>query len=188
MKHALSTFIQGLFPAFRREPRYNGDTQEPALDLAGELGKVQRGLRRLSLASDQNNDLLRGLSGRFQDLSQTVLQLSGVRKGAVVLDEGVLLQALDRLEQARAAPALPMATYDLLDSVRASLLVAARWQAVAEIGAPPEGIQVRIAEVLPDASQTGFRIEQVLEQGYLRADGSLLRPAVVIAMGSRPTN
>jgi hypothetical protein len=56
----------------------------------------------------------------------------------------------------------------------------------------PEGVGIRIAEFIGESAANGHteaRIHRILQQGYRRADGTLLRPGVVIAAaGSSPTH
>ena len=161
------------------------ETGAETLDLTEEFQKVLRGLRRLSIASDKSGELLQAVSGRLDDLQQAFLEMApSARQPALLLDEAALLRLLDRLEHAGEAPDLPDAARAAIETVRQELLTAARWQPIARIGAKPEGADIRVAEFLgqPGANgQTQAAIHRVLEQGYRRADGTLLRPGVVIA-------
>lgn len=155
------------------------------LDLAEEFQKIQRGLRRLSMASDRSGEILQAVSSRLDDLKQTSLRITpSERQPALAMEEIPLLRLLDRLEHAIQAPDLPDAARSALETVKQELLTAARWQPIAHIGAKPEGADIRIAEFLGEPGANGqshATIHRILEQGYRRADGTLLRPGVVIA-------
>ncbi|MDA8348054.1 MAG: hypothetical protein M0038_04495 [Pseudomonadota bacterium] len=152
------------------------------------MQKIQRGLRRLSIASDRSGEILQAVSGRLDDLRQAFLETApSARQPALMLDEVELLGLLDRLEHAGEAPDLPDAARSAIEIVRQELLTAARWQPIARIGAKAEGADIRVAEFLGLVGangQTKAAIHRVLEQGYRRADGTLLRPGVVIAAAS----
>ncbi len=164
-----------------KDPLADGPGAPEPIDVAAELSHLKRGLRRLSLASEQQCELLQGLSARLQALDQSVLRLGLARDGAVRVDEATLLRLLDQLDKALALPGLPEPVSDTLCAVQEALLAAAGWRPAAIPGAPPEGVHLRVAEVLPGASGGAFRIHHILEQGYLRADGSVMRAAVVVA-------
>lgn len=158
-------------------------TAEPPLDVAEEFQKLHRGLRRLSLASDRSGEILQAVSLRLDEMQQRLLQMSRPPRSGVSLEEGALLTVLDRLDHAASAAELPRSVGALIDSARGALLQAAGWQPVAVAGAQPDGADIRIAEMAgePAARVQDTRIHRILEQGYRRADGSLLRPGVVIA-------
>lgn len=209
----------------RRGPEQESGKVE--LDPAEEFQKVQRGLRRLSLASDRSAGLLDGMVNRLDEIQQTLLEMRRPAQRAVSLEEAALLHVLDRLDLALEAPQLSVAALSTIESARNELLAAVRWEAVAVLGARPDGTGIRIADLIDpeklgargefdsdargesdsgahaesdsaahaDSEARGgpgpggvarapaaeARIERVLEQGYRRPDGSLLRPAVVVA-------
>lgn len=195
----------------------SGETGEPPVDTAEELQKIHRGLRRLSLAADRNAALLEAVGVRVDGIQQTLLKTSQPQQSAVSLDEAQLLRILDQLDRLAAVPGLPPAAGTWIDDVRSVLLERADWTAVALPGAAPDGVDIRITEVVDrtgDANDLGDApgkddagaaggaggaagridgnrraqavIHRVLEQGYRRADGTLLRPAVVVAATHRP--
>jgi len=160
------------------------DPEPPELDAAEEFQKIQRGLRRLSLASDRSGEVLQAVAARVDELQQTLVKMSRPGQTALTLEEAELLRILDQLDRAADAPDVPAATRASIDSVSTALLAGARWQPVAQPGARPDGVDIRIAEFLGQARTNGHanaQIHRVLEQGYRRADGTLLRPGVVIA-------
>jgi hypothetical protein len=161
------------------------DARLSEANLSDELAKLQRGLRRLGLAHEHHTELLQGISARLQDLDQNVMRLALPGRREVPIDEDTLLRCLDRLDRSLAQPGLPAAAGESLRALNEALVSAAGWRAVAVVGAEPEGIHLRIAEVLPDPDIPHFRIRHIIEQGYLRADGGALRPAVVVVAGPR---
>ena len=171
----------------RLRSRFSPQAPEQAddLDLAEEFQKIQRGLRRLSMASDRSGEILQAVSSRLDDLKQTSLRaVPCERQPALAMEEIPLLRLLDRLEHASQVPELPDAARSALEAVKQELFTAARWWPIAHIGAKPEGADIRIAEVLGEPgtfAQSHAIIHRILEQGYRRADGTLLRPGVVIA-------
>ncbi len=148
-----------------------------------ELAKLQRGLRRLSLAHEQHGEQLQGVAARLQDLDQNVMRLTLRGAREIAIDEDTWLRCLDRLEWSLRVPGLPEAAGESLRAIHETLLSAAGWRAVAMVGAAPEGVHLRIAEVLPDPGAVSYRIRYILEQGYLRANGGAVRPAVVVVAG-----
>jgi molecular chaperone GrpE (heat shock protein) len=193
-------WLAALLARFRRTSAYNGavdeptDAQqapsEPKLDVAEEFQKLQRGLRRLSLASDRSGELLQAVSARLDEMQQRLLQMSRPQPVALTLNESDLLRVLDQLDRAAGIAELPDPARELMEGAKSALLQAAGWQPTAMTGAKPEGIGIRIAEVIGDSTANGqgdALIHRILEQGYRRADGTLLRPGIVIA-ASVPAN
>lgn len=156
-----------------------------ALDLAEEFQKIQRGLRRLSMASDRSGELLQAVSIQLDELKQSSLRvIPSEQHAALAMEELPLLGLLDRLAHVMQVPDLPDAARSALTSVTQELLSAAQWQPIAHLGARPEGADLRIAEFLGESGANGHAhatIHRILEQGYRRADGTLLRPGVIIA-------
>jgi hypothetical protein len=89
------------------------------------------------------------------------------------------------LDRSLRVPGLPEAAGESLRALHEALCSAAGWRAVANLGAAPEGVHLRIAEVLPDPGAASYRIRHILEQGYLRPDGGAVRPAVVVVAGPK---
>jgi molecular chaperone GrpE (heat shock protein) len=155
-----------------------------AVDAAEEFAKLQRGLRRLSLASDRSGELIDGVAARLDEIRQTLEQMRRPPQVALSLKESDLLQMLDQLHRAAAAGELPAAARAAIEAVQSTLLAGAGWTRVTAPGARAEDTAVRIAEFvgeMPDNPGVDIRVHRVLEQGYRRADGALLRPGVVIA-------
>ncbi|MGH8574328.1 MAG: hypothetical protein ACREX8_17390, partial [Gammaproteobacteria bacterium] len=150
-----------------------------------EFAKLQRGLRRLSLAHEQHGEQLQGVAARLQDLDQNVMRLALRGAREVTIDEDTWLRCLDRLDRSLRVPGLPQAAGESLRALHEALCSATGWRAVAILGAAPEGLHLRIAEVLPDPGAASYRIRHILEQGYLRPDGGAVRPAVVIVAGPK---
>lgn len=205
------TFLQRLSSAWARRRSGTPDRGAPeqataqaaGLDPAEELQKVQRGLRRLGLASDRSAGMLEVMAGRLDEIQQALREMRRPSDALVALDEADLLRMLDQLDLALGAPELSTSARVAVERTSEDLLAAARWEAVAARGASPTGTDIRIAErTSPDAAGTGIAegasaeaagtgiaehalrqayIERVLQQGYRRADGSLLRPAIVVA-------
>jgi hypothetical protein len=161
--------------------------QSPAeleLDAGEEFQKIQRGLRRLSLASDRSGEILQAVSTRLDEIQQTLVKTSRPQRVAIAVEEPELLRLLDQLDRAAGVADLPTAARALIDDAKSSLLCSSGWKAVALAGAKPDGAGIRIAEFLGESAANGaadVRIHRILEQGYRRADGTLLRPGVVIA-------
>lgn len=150
-----------------------------------EFAKLQRGLRRLSLAHEQHGEQLQGVAARLQDLDQNVMRLALRGAREVTIDEDTWLRCLDRLDRSLRVPGLPEAAGESLRALHEALCSAAGWRAAAILGAAPEGVHLRIAEVLPDPGAASYRIRHILEQGYLRPDGGAVRPAVVVVAGPK---
>jgi len=150
-----------------------------------EFAKLQRGLRRLSLADEQHGEQLQGVAARLQDLDQNLMRLALRGAREITIDEDTWLRCLDRLERSLRVPGLPEAAGESLRALHEALCSAAGWRAVAILGAAPEGVHLRIAEVLPDPGAASYRIRHILEQGYLRPDGGAVRPAVVVVAGPK---
>ena len=150
-----------------------------------EFAKLQRGLRRLSLAHEQHGEQLQGVAARLQDLDQNVMRLALRGAREVAIDEDTWLRCLDRLDRSLRLPGLPEAARESLRDLHETLCSAAGWRAVANLGAAPEGVHLRIAEALTDPGAASYRIRHILEQGYLRPDGSPVRPAVVVVAGPK---
>ena len=150
-----------------------------------EFAKLQRGLRRLSLAHEQHGEQLQGVAARLQDLDQNVMRLALRGAREVAIDEDTWLRCLDRLDRSLRVPGLPEAAGESLRALLEALCSAAGWRAVAILGAAPEGVHLRIAEVLPDPGAASYQIRHILEQGYLRPDGGAVRPAVVVVAGPK---
>ena len=150
-----------------------------------EFAKLQRGLRRLSLAHEQHGEQLQGVAARLQDLDQNVMRLALRGAREVTIDEDTWLRCLDRLDRSLRVPGLPEAAGESLRALHEALCSAAGWRAVAILGAAPEGVHLRIAEALPDPGAASYRIRHILEQGYLRPDGGAVRPAVVVVAGPK---
>ncbi len=184
----LLSFIVSIRARIRRR---NGEGNEPALDPAEEFVKIQRGLRRLSLASDRSGEILQAVATRLDEVQQTILNLNRPQQAAITLDEAQLLLILDQLDRLTGIPDLPADAGILVQEAKTSLLARARWRPVALAGAKPGGADVRIAEFIGEAgteARSDVRIDRILEQGYRRADGTLLRPGVVIAGASPQTH
>ncbi|MDQ3581528.1 MAG: hypothetical protein M3495_07900 [Pseudomonadota bacterium] len=193
--------VRGLWSRFAawlgfREGRLEEDTATPPgpdpieariidAKIIEELAKLQRGLRRLSLAHEQHGEQLQGVAARLQDLDQNVMRLALRGAREVTIDEDTWLRCLDRLDQCLRVPGLPESVGESLRALHEALCTAAGWRAVAILGAAPEGVHLRIAEVLPDPGATSYRIRHILEQGYLRPDGGAVRPAVVVVAGPK---
>ena len=150
-----------------------------------EFAKLQRGLRRLSLAHEQHGEQLQGVAARLQDLDQNVMRLALRGAREVTIDEDTWLRCLDRLDRSLRVPGLPEPVGESLRALHEALCSAAGWRAVAILGAEPEGVHLRIAEVLPDPGAASYHIRHILEQGYLRPDGGAVRPAVVVVAGPK---
>jgi hypothetical protein len=160
------------------------DAGEPEWDAAREFQGLQRSLRRLSLTADRNGQMLEAVAVRIDQVQQLLLE-SGRRAGvALALDETELLGLLDQLHRLAELVELPGPARSLVAGVTDTLLARARWRPVAHTGSRPDGADIRVAERLWDAAVDGdpdIRIHRVLEQGYRRADGTLLRPGIVVA-------
>jgi hypothetical protein len=160
------------------------------LDASGEFQKVQRGLRRLSLASDRSGEILQAVSTRLDEMQQILLRMSRPQQVALTMGETELLGVLDQLDRAAGMTDLPALARDLVEGAKSVLLSAAEWQPIAVTGAKPEDVGIRIAESIGESVTNGHadvRIHRILEQGYRRADGTLLRPGIVIAAAA-PSN
>jgi len=156
----------------------------PDLDVAEEFQKLHRGLRRLSLASDRSGEILQAVSSRLDEMQQRLLQIGRPQRVAVALEETDLLRALDQLDRAASLAELPPPARELVAGAKDALVQAAGWQPIAVTGAKPEGVGIRIAEFMGETTANGpteAHIHRILQQGYRRADGTLLRPGVVIA-------
>jgi molecular chaperone GrpE (heat shock protein) len=190
-------WLTSLLAPFRRasEPPPRADTVEqlsagpessavPELDVAEEFQKLHRGLRRLSLASDRSGEILQAVSARLDEMQQRLLQLGRPQRVAVGLEETDLLRVLDHLDRAAGLAELPAPACELVAGAKDALLQAAGWQPIAVTGVKPEGVGIRIAEFIGESGANGHteaHIHRILQQGYRRADGTLLRPGVVIA-------
>jgi hypothetical protein len=164
---------------------------EPELDVAEEFQKVQRGLRRLSLASDRGAEMLQAVSTRLDEMQQVLLKISRPQQVALTLDETELLRILDQLDRAAGMADLPALARGLVEGAKSHLVSGAGWQPTAIAGAKPEGVGIRIAESVGESQGNGHadvRIHRILEQGYRRPDGTLLRPGIVIAATAPPSN
>jgi len=184
----LLSFIVSIRSRIRRR---DGEGAEPALDPAEEFVKIQRGLRRLSLASDRSGEILQAVATRLDEVQQTILNLNRPQQAALALDEAQLLLILDQLDRLASIPDLPAVAGLLAQEAKTSLLVCARWRPVGLAGAKPGGADIRIAEFIGQVGtegRSGVRIDRILEQGYRRADGTLLRPGVVVAGASPQTH
>jgi len=164
----------------------------PELDVGEEFQKLHRGLRRLSLASDRSGEMLQAVSGRVDEMQQRLLQIGRPQRVAVALEETDLLRVLDQLDRAAGLAELPASACEFVAAAKEALLQATGWQPTAVTGVRPEGVGIRIAEFIGESAANGpteARIHRILQQGYRRADGTLLRPGVVIAAaGSSPTH
>ncbi|MGH7418966.1 MAG: hypothetical protein ACREKB_14430 [Candidatus Rokuibacteriota bacterium] len=185
-------FREGRLEEDTATPAGPGPTEARIIDakiidakIIDEFAKLQRGLRRLSLAHEQHGEQLQGVAARLQDLDQNVMRLTLRGAREVAIDEDTWLRCLDRLEWSLRVPGLPEAAGESLRAIHETLLSAAGWRAVAMVGAAPEGVHLRIAEVLPDPGAASYRIRYILEQGYLRPNGGAVRPAVVVVVGPR---
>lgn len=185
------SFLRSWLSKARDGARANdGESEEPPVDVAEQLQKLQRGVRRLSLASDQSNETLTAVAARLDAVQQLLLEMKHPRQAAVALEEAELLLVLDEIDRAMDVTDLSIAARTRLDRAKDVLLARARWQAVAVLGAKPEGTDVRVAEYVggPNADGgTDARIHRVLQQGYRRGDGTLLRYGVVVAEADSPT-
>jgi len=186
-----------LFAPFRRaseppradtvEPLSEGSETSPVipeLDIADEFQKLHRGVRRLSLASDRSGEILQAVSSRLDEMQQRLLQMARPQRVAVALEEADLLRVLDQLDRAAELAQQPPPACELVAGAKDTLLQAAGWHSIAVTGAKPEGVDIRIAEFIGESAAnapTEARIHRILQQGYRRADGTLLRPGVVIA-------
>ena len=139
----------------------------------------------MSLAHEQHGEQLQGVAARLQDLDQNVMRLALRGAREVTIDEDTWLRCLDRLERCLRVPGLPEAAGESLRALHEALCSAAGWRAVANLGAAPEGVHLRIAETLPDPAAASYRIRHILKQGYLRPDGGAVRPAVVVVAGPK---
>jgi len=161
-----------------------GGSPEPELDVAEEFQKLHRGLRRLSLASDRSGEILQAVSARLDEMQQRALQMGRPQRAAVALEETDLLRVLDQLDSAAGLAELPTPALAFVAGAKDALLQGAGWQPIAVTGMKPEGVGIRIAEFIGESAATGpteAHIHRILQQGYRRADGTLLRPGVVIA-------
>jgi len=189
-------WLTSLFAPFRRaseppradtvEPLSEGleSSPVPELDVTEEFQKLHRGLRRLSLASDRSGEILQAVSARLDEMQQRLLQMGRPQRVAVALEETDLLRVLDQLDQAAGLAELLAPACELVTGAKDTLLQAAGWQPIAVTGVKPEGVGIRIAEFIGESAANGYaeaRIHRILQQGYRRADGTLLRPGVVIA-------
>ena len=180
--------VERPYPEAAGQPREGpGSSPEPELDVAEEFQKLHRGLRRLSLASDRSGEILQAVSARLDEMQQRALQMSRPQRAAVALEETDLLRVLDQLDSAAGLAELPTPALAFVAGAKDALLLAAGWQPIAITGAKPEGVGIRIAEFIGGSAANGpteAHIHRILQQGYRRADGSLLRPGVVIAAAS----
>ncbi|MGH8574096.1 MAG: hypothetical protein ACREX8_16205, partial [Gammaproteobacteria bacterium] len=86
-----------------------------------ELAKLQRGLRRLSLAHEQHGEQLQGVAARLQDLDQNVMRLALRGAREVAIDEDTWLRCLDRLDRSLRVPGLPEAAGESLRALHEAL-------------------------------------------------------------------
>jgi len=193
----LSSFIASIRTRIARRDDENRESDldksslEPTLDPAEEFVKIQRGLRRLSLASDRSGEILQAVATRLDEVQQTILNQNRPLQAALILDEAQLLNILDQLDRLASIPDLPAVAGPLVQEAKTALLGRARWQPVALTGSAPGGADIRIAEFIGEPEAEGradIRIHRILQQGYRRADGTLLRSGVVIAGASPQTH
>src|SRR5260370_1375671 len=96
----LSSFIAGIRTRIARRDGENVESDldqssldqpsvEPALDPAEEFVKIQRGLRRLSLASDRSGEILQAVATPFDEIQQTTL--NPTRADGTLLRPGVVI-------------------------------------------------------------------------------------------------
>src|SRR5260370_11331755 len=72
---------------------------EPALDPVEEFVKIQRGLRRLSLASDRSGEILQAVATRLDEMQPTIPNQDRPQQAALVLDEAPVLNLLAQLDR-----------------------------------------------------------------------------------------
>src|SRR5260370_9753051 len=103
---------------------------EPALDPVEEFVKIQRGLRRLSLASDRSGEILQAVATPLDEMQQTILNQDRPQQAALVLEEAQLLNLLDQLDRLASIPDLPPVAAAVVQEAKAALLGRAPWRPV----------------------------------------------------------
>ena len=142
-------------------------------------------MRRLSLAHEQHGEQLQGVAARLQDLDQNVVRLALRGAREVTIDEDTWLRCLDRLDRSLRVPGLPEAVGESLRALHEALCSAAGWRAVAILGAAPEGLHLRIAEVpLPIPARRRIA-SAIFSSRVIYGRTGVVRPAVVVVTGPK---
>lgn len=152
-----------------------------------ETAKISRLVRRLSLAMDQQNDRLSAITRKLDGVEQSVLKQTIAlqdRAPGVSLSESETLAILDSVDKLMALSPGSDLALSLLMGIRDRLLRATGWGLAAHVGDRADQPYHRVAEVQHHAHSEVGSVTQIIRQGYLKADGAVLRDAVVVVAGA----
>lgn len=140
-----------------------------------QLQEQKKGLRRLSLAQQQQNDALQELKAQVEQVCVTP-NLAG---DTVIPDEQLLdlLDDMYRIELASQND--PMAS-TLVHRTRDKLLQLSGWRAVAITQSPYPPEDCEVVGGTPSADHPAGTVQEVIQQGYRNANHQLIRAAKVM--------
>ncbi|MBB3061698.1 nucleotide exchange factor GrpE [Microbulbifer rhizosphaerae] len=146
-----------------------------------QFAEQKKGLRRMSLAQKQQGEALEQLSQQLLSLKST-LQL----RNGIIFSQGQVIDLLDRLQRIRTAASADNAVVQLTDQAIDQMQQLASLHPLVCQGQhyPAQGCEVLSA--MPDSGRAPGTVCEIIQQGYLRETGELIRPAKVV-VSSRPT-
>ena len=158
--------------------------------LIEEVGKVQRDTRRINLASGQQGEKIASIQGVVESLQRDLSKLHSRldRETDVRFSESDLLQILDSLDALATVVRFNPSIHKRVADVIEQLLFTAKWQKIAQLGEPYHPQLSTIAAIVTpqtNAQSSCFEtgsVFDIVRQGYLRANGEMVREATVVAV------
>jgi len=175
--------LKRLFSRWRKAPAAPNET---TVAVTTELANLGRNLRRLSMANDQQTDLLKGVNKQLGDFYQFSLQQALAQRqqvDGINIGDKDLLACLDDLDKVLLVTNETSIQRPLLIQLKTRLLSAAEWQPLAELGRPLGHDHHRIVEVMSDSDIDAGSVARIIQQGYIQRGGAVLREAAVVVAG-----
>lgn len=187
----MHSLIEKIFQKFAIFNRDSGNVEHDFKDkLIEEVGKVQRDTRRINLASGQQIEKIESIQEVVEELKHDLSMLHARldRETDVMFSESDLLHVLDELDTLGTVVRFNSSIRKRVTAISERLLETAKWSKVAELGEPYHPKFSTIAAIVtPETNEqcSCFAIGSVFDivrQGYVRANGELVREATVIAV------
>lgn len=142
----------------------------------------KRGLRRLSLAQQQQGEAMERLERQLCALKSSIDQRQGV-----VFHYEQIIDLLDRLHRIGTAAQSSTAAASLVAACVEQLLQLSGLEAVAREGEQYPGEGCEVLSALPDRERPPGAVHDIIQQGYRTPAGDLMRTAKVVVVRQPPT-
>ncbi len=168
-------WLKRIFSSERKDPALISIISEANTNTQNQLAEQKKGLRRLSLAQQQQGEAVEQLVQQVSSLKFSLDQRQGI-----AFDYGQIVHLLDMLGKIRTASQDSDNVVSLVDQTTDSILQHTRFEEVAHRGADYPKEDCEVLGAFPHQEHPPGAVHDIVQQGYRTLDGDLVRSAKVV--------